>query len=96
MLHESYVKMVKTRRIDAVMSKLLKVFEHAPLEELKNLAEFNCVFKEYKIHNYIYRAGSVPKACYLMVKGNVKVDSPGFEVKKMMEMVIVGENTIFG
>lgn len=48
------------------------------------------------MHNYIYRAGSIPKNCYLVINGNVKVDSPGFEVKKMMEMVIVGENTIFG
>ena len=90
MLHDTYVNMVKTRRIDAVMSKLLKVFEAAPIEELRHLAEFNCVFKEYKIHSYVYRAGSIPNACYLVVKGNVKVDSPGFEVKKMMEMIIVG------
>lgn len=42
------------------------------------------------MNNYIYRAGLVPKHCYIVIKGNVKLDTPGFEAKKMKEMAIVG------
>jgi len=48
------------------------------------------------MNSYIYRAGFTPKSCFIVIDGNVKLDSPGFEAKKMLEMMIVGENTLFG
>lgn len=71
------------------MEKLTKVFPTASKLELKGLAEHNCIFREYKMNNYIYRAGYTPKFCYIVIRGQVKLDSPGFEAKKMLEMVIV-------
>ena len=82
--------MVIDRRIKQIMDKLLVVFASAPKGELRNIAEHNCNFREYKMNNYIYRAGNVPRYCYIVIQGNVKVESPGFEAKKMMEMLIVG------
>lgn len=66
------------------MEKLIKAFPTASKLELRTLADQNCVFKEYKMNNYIYRAGYVPRFCYIVIKGNIKLDSPGFEAKKMM------------
>lgn len=45
MLHEDYVKMVKSRRIETIMEKLLKVFVTAPKSELRQLAEHDCTFR---------------------------------------------------
>ena len=48
------------------------------------------------MNSYIYRAGYVPRYSYVVIKGNVKLEVPGFEARKMLEMVIVGENSVFG
>ena len=60
------------------MEKLIKAFPEAPKAELRMLADQSCIFKEYKMNSYIYRAGYVPRYCYIVIKGNVKLDYPGF------------------
>lgn len=72
------------------------MFVDVSKNELRIIADSSCKFKELKMNNYIYREGSVPEACYIVINGNVKIESPGFEAKKMLEMIIVGQSTIFG
>ena len=45
MLHETYLKMVKSRRIEAVMEKLTMAFPQVARVELRMLADQNCIFK---------------------------------------------------
>ena len=88
-LHATYLKMVKARRLKAVMEILTLVFANADREELKSMAEF-CSFREFKMNNHIYRAGLVPRFCYVVVQGSVKIESPGTGMKKSLETAIVG------
>ena len=48
------------------------------------------------MNNYVYRAGTTPKHVYIVIKGNIKIDTPGFEIKNINSMAIVGEYSIFG
>jgi hypothetical protein len=96
LLREHYLTTVTSRRIEAIMERLLRVFPLASKSELRSLAEHDCSFREYKMNSYLYRAGAPPKSCYVVVKGSVRVDSPGLEAKKLLETAVVSENTIFG
>ena len=48
------------------------------------------------MNSSIYHAGETPEYCYILAKGNVKIEAPGFSARKMMDMSIIGENTVFG
>jgi hypothetical protein len=52
---------------------LNRIFGDANKRDIKMLAESGCVFKEYKMNGYIYRAGSLPEACFILVSGNIKI-----------------------
>ncbi len=50
---------------------------------LMGLAKAGCYYKEWRINDFIYRAGDVPKEVYLLMEGYVKLEKQGFSAKKM-------------
>jgi CRP-like cAMP-binding protein len=48
------------------------------------------------MNSLIYRAGTEPEYCYVVVTGNVKLESVNFSAKRLMELSVVGERAVFG
>lgn len=48
------------------------------------------------MNSLIYRAGTEPDYCYVVVTGNVKLESSNYSAKRFMELSVIGERAVFG
>ena len=60
------------------------------------MAANSCVFREVRMNTHLFRAGDKAEHCFIILEGNVRLDSPGFEHQKIMQMAIIGPKTLFG
>ena len=90
------MKYLNEQKYEVIYKGLKMFFPHVEKKPLMGLAKSGCHYKEFRINDLIYRAGSVPNEVYLLMEGNVKLEKLGFSAKKMFEVVIINPPTMFG
>lgn len=48
------------------------------------MAANKCEFREVRMNTYLFRAGEKAEYCFVVLDGNVRLDSASYEHKKMM------------
>ena len=90
------MKVLEQQKIDVLYKGLRNFFPNLERKVLVNLAKEGCYYKEFRINDFIYRAGNIPEEVYLLEEGNIKMEKPGFSAKKMFEMTIINPPSMFG